>query len=278
MSIVLASPDTELIRFPGGEWHIKSKQRLNGEERVWVLGASADDLIGLALWADAVHRDGGIPSAVIPYLPGARQDRRRHGEALSCKVYADLINSCDLDAVICLDPHSDVMPALINRCHVEPIAPIVAKTVAGKGYTAILAPDAGAAKRAQAVADLLGLPLYQASKKRDPSTGKLSGFACPALYAGQYLVVDDICDGGGTFMGLAAASGLHPSRLGLWVTHGIFSDGAEKLPQAYSAIYTTDSHPIVSASYYPQFTKILHTVELMPLLKETQWAHSLSTR
>ena len=81
-------------------------------------------------------------------------------------------------------------------------------------YVGLICPDAGAAKRTEAVAEALALPVFYARKKRDFATGRLSGFACePLPPEGRLIVVDDICDGGGTFRGLAEATGLAPQRL-----------------------------------------------------------------
>jgi ribose-phosphate pyrophosphokinase len=95
------------------------------------------------------------------------------------------------------------------------------------------------------VAADLGVDLYIADKKRDFDTGKILGIEMtePLPKTGRYLVVDDICDGGGTFMGLANAIDLPKDQLGLWVTHGIFSGNAHLLRDHYRNIYTTDSHP-----------------------------------
>lgn len=59
----------------------------------------------------------------------------------------------------------------------------------------------------------------------------------------KLLVIDDICDGGGTFVLLANELKKHnPTRFSLFVTHGIFSKGVEVLYDAgYSSVITTDS-------------------------------------
>jgi len=55
-------------------------------------------------------------------------------------------------------------------------------------------------------------------------------------------VVDDICDGGGTFIGLADLLDERAMRADLYVTHGLFSQGTEKLVQRYSEhVICTDS-------------------------------------
>lgn len=250
----------DILQMPGGEWHTKSSIQGHFKSSKCYLdirGALPDDLIAMLIVADAIHRDGGEVSAYIPYLPGARQDRRQAGEALSCKVYADLINKCGFKTVVCVDPHSDVMPALINNCQVDSIYTVI--NVPHKEFVGIIAPDAGASKRANQAATLYELPVFQALKKRDMATGKLSKFTCETLPSeGKLLVVDDICDGGGTFIGLAKATGLPKERLALWVTHGIFSGKATDLKNYYSAIYTTDSHPgKIDATYDHEFMKIL---------------------
>ncbi len=61
---------------------------------------------------------------------------------------------------------------------------------------------------------------------------------------GKYLVVDDICDGGGTFLGLADKFWKQTSisTLDLYVTHGIFSKGVRELLRMYHNVYSTDSY------------------------------------
>jgi hypoxanthine phosphoribosyltransferase len=67
----------------------------------------------------------------------------------------------------------------------------------------------------------------------------------PLKAAGNYLVVDDICDGGGTFNLLAEAFQKDPhaakSDLSLYVSHGIFSKGIRAINDRYVNIFTTDS-------------------------------------
>ncbi|MFJ2620081.1 phosphoribosyltransferase family protein [Glutamicibacter sp. NPDC087344] len=236
--------DVEFFSFPGGEHHLKPGPAA-GEQmptHVVVSGSDVNDYLKAALWIDYAKRQGAEHVAAhIPYLPAARADR---GEPFGALVYANLINAMGADEVICFDPHSPVMPALINNLKIVSSAAAIAAHTAGRGYVGIIAPDAGAVQRATDAARAMELPVIRASKVRDFATGKLTGFACEDLpNEGRLLVVDDICDGGGTFRGLAAATGLGPERLDLWVSHGIFSKAAGELRNHYGAILTTDSHP-----------------------------------
>lgn len=234
----------ERFQYPAGEQSVRLIDPvISGDQIAYVQGASAEDLVALILWANLVTVSGLKKIAFIPYLPGARDD---HGLHFGAGVYADLINRAGLDQVICFDPHSMKMPDLIDNCWTVDAAPLTADVLRKLtiDVAGVIIPDAGAVERSTRIADLLGAPTFQAWKHRDPATGKLSQFDCePLPDAGVMLVADDICDGGGTFKGLAAAAGIGRDRLVLWVSHGVFSVGAYYLTDYYSRIITTDSFP-----------------------------------
>ena len=246
--------------FAAGEQNFTFEKVQSRTQIAIMRGASGDDLVALRMWADGLA-DGGQKfhrMAFIPYLPGARSDRYEPSvfQAMGAKTYARMINECHLDRVLTIDPHSDVMPALIDN-----VAYVGASNLVQhirdhdpenfpSNVTAVMAPDAGARKRAESVAEALGVPCFYASKHRDFATKELSDFQVPLglPITGTILVVDDICDGGRTLVGLANAlheqMGVERSQLALWVTHGIFTyDAPGNLDQWYSWIGTTDSHP-----------------------------------
>ena len=235
----------EPFKFPGGERHLRLPAEPETPAYARVNGCTADDLVLLGLWADSAHQAGHRAIAHIPYLPAARADR---GTPFGAKVYANMINAAGLDEVVVFDPHSPVAPSLVQNVRIVYSAEVLAEVLREAGetdsYSAVLAPDKGAVERASKAADALGLPLFTATKTRDFDTGKLTSFEVPQLpRSGRVLVVDDICDGGGTFRGLATAAGIGRDRLGLWVSHGIFSGAAGELTGHFAQIFTTDSHP-----------------------------------
>lgn len=77
-------------------------------------------------------------------------------------------------------------------------------------------------------------------KKRSVTTGKLEGFEVPDV-ASAYpaIIIDDICDGGATFLGIAKQCGA--TNLALYVTHGIFSKGHRPLLDCFDHLYTTNT-------------------------------------
>jgi len=236
----------EVIRFPAGEPHVVQSEpgSLTGDCVALLRGCDSDDLVTALLWSSAVHSDGGRPHLLVPYLPGARADRAPRLEA---RVYAELLNTGRFETVVALDPHSPVMPGLLHRLEAVGADELVDRFLPRAlraDLAGVIAPDEGAAQRAGSVARRLDVPVFQARKHRDFRSGRLNGFSCePLPAAGELLVVDDICDGGGTFMGLASVIPEAAGRLHLWVTHGVFSGAATALTQAYRSIMCTDSHP-----------------------------------
>jgi ribose-phosphate pyrophosphokinase len=70
------------------------------------------------------------------------------------------------------------------------------------------------------------------------------------------LVVDDICDGGRTFIQLGKKLREQGCKeLSLLVTHGIFSYGVDELMKIYDRVYTTDSFHPDEYSEIRQYTK-----------------------
>ncbi|WP_460217797.1 ribose-phosphate diphosphokinase [Psychroserpens sp. MEBiC05023] len=240
----------ESFTFSGGEPHIKILSTLNVSESVTItIRIRSFNDLGLLLVAVDALRRLGVTSIMLflPYMPGARQDRVMiPGEALSVKVYANLINELNLESVIVFDPHSEVTPALLNNCKVIDNHNFIKQVVDDiKSKIILISPDGGALKKIYKVSEFLGgLPVVECSKQRNIKNGKLEGFKVyeEDLNGRSCLIVDDICDGGGTFIGLAEAlKTKNAGDLYLAVSHGIFSKGSVILKQHFTKIYTTDS-------------------------------------
>lgn len=216
---------------------------------------SNDDLINLLLLTDAIRRRWPLPDTSIelylPYLPYARQDRVCNpGESLSVKVIADLINSQGYSRVTCKDLHSDVSAALIQRLdHIEIFDK---KDVTGCAHwiakfcdnAILVSPDAGSNKKVFNFAKVHGFrDVVRADKIRNVATGEILETKVFSEHVGNrdFLIMDDICDGGRTFVELAKA--LRPLTTGkiyLYVTHGLFTKGYDELKQHFDRIYTAN--------------------------------------
>ena len=253
----------EAFTFSGGEPHIKIKPDALLADELWLshrIRSFAD--MGLVLLAvDALRRMGAKSlKAFLPYFPGARQDRVMvPGEPLSVKVYADLINQLNLDKVCVFDPHSEVTAALLDNCQVISNFSFIQEVLSGLSpQVKLISPDGGALKKIYKLAgQLKSYEVIECSKVRDVATGKLSAFRVYAddLHGQDCLIVDDICDGGGTFMGLAQElKKKGAGNLYLAVSHGIFSRGLKELGQHFTRVFATDSFSTIPSS--EQFQQI----------------------
>ena len=207
--------NAKTLTFGGGETHVTLHDTGHAANILCRFGGNKD-ITDLFIYVDALRRYGyTVIQLFIPYFPGARQDRVCNpGEALTVKVYADLINQLKLNRVHIFDPHSDVAPALIDNVVVHKNHDFVssALTEIATGSSAVLvSPDAGANKKIFDLAKALVFDHYRvmdvvrADKLRDVTTGKIieTTIYVETLEGKTCIIVDDICSYGGTFCALA---------------------------------------------------------------------------
>ena len=248
------SIDVEILKFPAGESLVRM---MNIPETPFVQEGcfcislnfkDNGDLIDLLLLTNAIREGYGCDKKIIlsmNYLPYARQDRVcNRGESLSIKVIAGLINSQKYHSVVCMDIHSDVGAALIGNVVNLPMA-VSAGALHNLHPNAILvSPDAGANKKVLAFAKTYQYAhVVRADKTRDPLTGNITGTEVFTKYVGDqdFLILDDICDGGKTFIELAKQLKKYThGKIYLYVTHGVFSKGYDELSEYIDRIYVSN--------------------------------------
>jgi ribose-phosphate pyrophosphokinase len=210
----------------------------------------------------------------VPYFVGARSDRKfsEGGVNYLKQVICPIINSLNFITVITLDPHSDVLEACLNNYekldnHI--LAKYALSNIDNKKDAqeriCLVSPDAGAYKKIFDVAKKFGIQnVVTANKVRDMKTGNILKTEVPNLpgIVGddlQYVIIDDICDGGRTFNELAKAIREQRSdaKIYLVVTHGIFSAGFKELSQYFEGIYTTNSYREVADNEYEEKTNTI---------------------
>ncbi len=234
--------------FPDGQPHFKLETYVKEFDEVTIETAikTCHDLVMVAL-ASSVLRSFGYQSIQldIRYLLSARMDRAiSWAEPFTLDVVARIINSCGFSRVRILDVHSEVATRLIRNS--ENLLPhsIVRQVFHTIGsYCIAIAPDKGAAKRVYELANPFST-IVHCLKERNMATGQLSNFVVldkSMVTGNECLIIDDICDGGNTFVGLSKElQKAGAKKVFLFVSHGIFSKGTAL--DGIDRIFTTDSY------------------------------------
>lgn len=215
---------------------------------------SNDDLIELMLMVDAINAINPTVKKLltIAYFPYGRQDRvSNYGEPHSARVVCKMINSCGFDTVQVLDPHSDVIEALIDNVQVITQDQMFMRYFENNGfhYMGVVSPDGGAYKKVSKFAKRIAedvnekVKVIRADKVRDTITGNITDIEVYAknseIHGHTVMILDDICDGGGTFVGLAKELKKKGAvKVDLYVTHGMFTKGVDILLKHIDEIYT----------------------------------------
>lgn len=223
-----------------------------------------------------------------PYFLGSRSDRKfEEGSNNYLKdVICPIINSLNFESVTVLNPHSDVLEACLNNFKKVDNKDLINYSLSH--YThgiynnknsnertldkfILISPDAGANKKIFKVAEQIGYTgeIITCSKSRDEN-GKLSNVIVPydeslGSTDKDLIIIDDICDGGATFLNIAKAikkTELFYGKIYLIVTHGIFSKGFKELNQYFDGIYCTNSYSdLNSPEMSLKYDNTLHKVK-----------------
>lgn len=242
------------------------------------------DFVELGYFHECVKalRHGGARDiyGFIPYFPGGRGDRTTWDPIMpaTLEMTTTIVNSLQLEKVFVLDGHSPMTRGLLTNAVGMSSATAIQAAVSGKtnllefdpflsrdasvgpiyghGYSGVIAPDEGSIGRAGDANYALGYgqgdnkrKIFFGKKVRDEATGTLSHFdfeeGSVLSERGRYLMVDDICDGGGTFAGLLARiREEYPAEeypIDLFVTHGVFSGNYRKNLAGFERVFFTDS-------------------------------------
>lgn len=171
---------------------------------------------------------------LIPYLPYARQDKIVSNDTcFALYSFSKLLNSLAFSEVQVFDAHSEEASKMILNfwnCYPRYLYPYVINEL---NPHLICYADEGAFKKYR---KSFGGPYLYGIKTRESSTGLITDLTLSDAALMQdktVLIVDDICDGGKTFLLLAAALyNAGAIEVNLYVTHGIFSRGTDVLRYA----------------------------------------------
>lgn len=246
-------------------------------------GRGVDQKLCRLLFFIGCLKDAGAArvTAVIPYLCYARKDRRTQPrDPVTTRYVAALIEAVGVDRVVALDVHNPVAFENAFRCptvHLEARGLFARHFAAclGSEAVAVVSPDAGGAKRAEALrrslGAMLGRPVGGALVEKYRALGVVTGEA----FAGDVrdkvaIIVDDLVSTGGTLQRAAAACRAHgASAVYAAATHGLFvGDAARQLADpGLRQLVVTNSVPPFRLAQGPVTEKLV-VLDVAPLVAE----------
>ncbi len=196
---------------------------------VWEFESEAE-LIHLAQLKDLLDSYELSACLRLPYLPYARQDKLiTNDSTFALRTFAKILNGLHFDEVIISDPHSEAALRLIHNSKAEyPKIDLIFQLTQSN---LLCYPDKGALEKYK---KLYGQDFIYGEKVRDQSTGNILSYNLVGNVNGQsVLIVDDICDGGATFVHLAQSLiEKGATEVNLFVSHGLFTKGLQVLKDA----------------------------------------------
>lgn len=182
-----------------------------------------------------------MPELYMPFLPYGRQDKHVANDLTFAK-QPILESLCKYYYLTTFDAHSNKKGKYYSVFSIEPNN--FHREIFGHDLIAF--PDIGAQHR---YAETVPAPVKRQlffEKTRNQQSGEITGMKIVSeinVTGKTVLIVDDICDGGRTFIECAnILKNAGAGQIDLAVTHGIFSKGKAVLHQAgITNIYTTNS-------------------------------------
>ncbi|MBO5004963.1 MAG: hypothetical protein J6D03_06970 [Clostridia bacterium] len=248
-----------IINFPDGEVSIEIDDEIDHKIDyidIYVRITSAEKLFILMQVCDILKRHGIEYNIMITYLMSMRMDRvMSWNRPFSLKVVADMIKLCEAHNVYVLEPHSNrTITELGGLTMINPMTEIqnnAVNDVLSNTNHVVIFPDAGAKERYTNMnVDNNRIILFD--KKRDIETGKILSLEPKKKeisdswikIVSDITVIDDLCDGGGTFVGIAKyIRTLNPTcKLQILLTHAVNPDGIKNLYEYYDNITITNSY------------------------------------
>jgi ribose-phosphate pyrophosphokinase len=201
------------------------------------------------------NKSNGI-RVFAPYIFGSRSDRvfEKGGINYVKDVLAPMINNLGLESITCYDPHSLALENAINNLIIVKPYSLITDAISEitNGFDcgiSIISPDFGAYKKVWDYAEHLNsitsgvcdIDIVSCEKVRSVKGEILKTTISHQPKFAKSIIIDDICDGGRTFIEISKALGGYTGDLHLFVTHGIFSKGFDELNRHFTKIYCTNS-------------------------------------
>lgn len=264
--------DAVVERFSDGEIRVELNDNIRGKDVFIVQPTCApanENIMEALIMIDACRRASAKRITLVnPYFGYARQERKSAPRTpISAKLVSDLFTVSGLDRMLCMELHTSAIQGFFNI----PVDHLFSKPVFGPYFYGndnliVVSPDAGGTERARAIAKYYDCGLAIVDKRRDRPNesavmhlvGDVSGKDC--------LIVDDICDTGGSLCKAAQAlKDNGADSVSAAITHPVLSGPAvERIAEScLNEIVVTDTIPLSPAGEACQKITQLSVAELL---------------
>lgn len=223
-------------KFSDGEIGVEFLESIRGQFVFLIQStfAPTDNLMELLLMIDAAKRASAYKViAVIPYYGYARQDRKdKPRVAIGSKLVANMLVAAGADRIITMDLHAPQIQGYfdIPVDHLDSSAIYIPyiEDLNLENLT-FAAPDVGSANRIRDIASYFEVDMVICDKHRRRANEIASMVVIGDVTNRDIVLIDDICDTGGTLCksaGLLLEKGARSVRA--FCTHPVLSDNAYK--------------------------------------------------
>lgn len=172
----------------------------------------------------------------IPYFPYARQDKHvsNYG-TFALRTFCKLLDTLNVNYIKTFDLHSNVAKQILETpLIIESAKQRILQTIRTVNPEVIVFPDYGAQTRYENITT--NIAVVSCRKERNQLTGEITGLTTSnddafKLKDTSVLIVDDLCDGGGTFINISKyIKSLNTSvEINLYTSHGLYTKGIQVL-------------------------------------------------
>jgi ribose-phosphate pyrophosphokinase len=243
--------------FSDGETRVELQSNVRGRDVFIVQPTCApanQHIMEALIMADACRRSSAQRlTLVTPYFGYARQERKNAPRTpITAKLIADLFETAGYNRILTLELHTSAIQGFFNI----PVDHLFAKPVFVEHLSArqeimedlvVVSPDAGGVERARALAKLFNTGLAIVDKRRDRPNESHVMNVIGDVRGRNCLIVDDICDTGGSLTKAADTLASQGAK-GVFavISHPVLSGPALERIQAsqLKEMICTDSIPL----------------------------------
>ncbi|HET6470344.1 MAG TPA: ribose-phosphate pyrophosphokinase [Pseudomonadales bacterium] len=253
----IALCETEIVRFGNENILFQCKENVRQSD-VFVIQTSApplsDMIMELLIIIDALkHASAGRITAVLPYLPYARSDKKdRPRISITARLIADLLETAGANRVLSMNLHSPQVQGFfripVDQLNATPIVCDRLRATTNLSESVLVASDVGEAKDLAEYANRLKLPMAIIDKRRlDDTESPVAVGLIGDVRDRDALLIDDEIASGGTMIEAARflrANGVR--RIEAAAVHPVLSGHAVERLQASAIerLIVTNSIPL----------------------------------